>query len=87
MYEVVFIVQQYVGNLPNEQIQQLLQPPHQILRLHSNLIASFPIPPTAIPLPTKSSTFLAMRRRVISRRDVRLILFRLVHPSVLKCEC
>ena len=65
MYEVVFVVQQYVGDLLNEQIQQLLQPPHQILRPHSNLIASFPIPPTAIQLPTKSSTSLAMPRRVI----------------------
>ena len=65
MYEVVFIVQQYVGDLPNEQIQQLLQPPHQILRLHRNLIASFPILPTGIQLPTKSSTSLAMPRRVI----------------------
>ena len=65
MYEVVFIVQQYVGDLLNEQIQQLPQPLHQILRLHSNLIAGFPIPPTAIQLPTKFSTFLAMRQRVI----------------------
>lgn len=63
MYEVVlFIVQQYVGDLPNDQIQQLLQPPH---RLHGNPIASFPIQPTAIQLPTKSSTFLVMHRRVI----------------------